>query len=60
MKAKRSVIVITYGRTGSTLLVGLLNSAEKTLIRGENGNFFFNLVFFPSTHIFGSFEFILR
>ena len=43
MKAKRSVIIITYGRTGSTLLVGLLNSAEKTLIRGENGNFFFNL-----------------
>jgi Sulfotransferase family len=43
MSAKRSVIVITYGRTGSTLLVGLLNTAEKTLIRGENGNFFFHL-----------------
>ena len=43
MSAKRSVIIITYGRTGSTLLVGLLNTADRTLIRGENGNFFYNL-----------------
>ena len=43
MSAKRSVIIVTYGRTGSTLLVGLLNSAKGTLIRGENGNVFYHL-----------------
>jgi len=43
MSATRSVIIITYGRTGSTLLVGLLNTARGALIRGENGNFFFRL-----------------
>lgn len=43
MSIKRSAIVITYGRTGSTLLVGLLNTARRTLVRGENANFFYHL-----------------
>ncbi len=33
-----SLLVITYGRTGSTLLQGLLNSIDGCLIRGENFN----------------------
>lgn len=33
------VMVVTYGRTGSTLLMGLLNAIPGFLIRGENGNF---------------------
>ncbi len=32
----RSLLVITYGRTGSTLLQGVLNSIDGCLIRGEN------------------------
>ena len=38
-----SVIIITYGRSGSTLLMGILNSIDGYLIRGENDNFFFHL-----------------
>ena len=30
------VFVMTYGRSGSTLLMGLLNSIPGYLIRGEN------------------------
>lgn len=30
------LFVVTYGRSGSTLIQGLLNSLPKTLIRGEN------------------------
>jgi hypothetical protein len=37
------VFIITYGRSGSTLLQGLLNAIEGVLVRGENGNFVFNL-----------------
>src|SRR5687768_4449832 len=33
----RHAFVITYGRSGSTLLTGILNSIPKTCIRGENG-----------------------
>lgn len=41
-----SILVITYGRSGSTLLQGMLNTVEGLLIRGENlGVFldFFNI-----------------
>jgi hypothetical protein len=38
-----SVLIVTYGRTGSTLLQGLLNSIEGCLIRGENYNFCYGL-----------------
>ena len=31
-----SLAIVTYGRTGSTLLMGVLNSADGMLIRGEN------------------------
>ena len=35
----RYVFVVTYGRSGSTLIQGLLNSLPRTLVRGEN-NFY--------------------
>ena len=38
-----SILIITYGRSGSTLLQGILNSIEGCLIRGENCNFCFGL-----------------
>ena len=31
------VFVVTYGRSGSTLVQGLLNALPRTLVRGENG-----------------------
>jgi hypothetical protein len=34
-----SILIVTYGRSGSTLLTGLLNSLDGVLIRGENFNF---------------------
>lgn len=36
----RHVLIVTYGRSGSTLLQGVLNSIDGMLIRGENGNVF--------------------
>ena len=33
----RYVFVVTYGRSGSTLVQGLLNTLPRTLVRGENG-----------------------
>jgi len=38
-----NVFIVTYGRSGSTLLQGLLNTIDGVLVRGENGNFIFNL-----------------
>jgi hypothetical protein len=38
-----SVLIITYARSGSTLLQGVLNSIPGCLIRGENANFCFHL-----------------
>lgn len=38
-----SVLIVTYGRTGSTLLQGLLNSIDGYYIKGENCNFIFKL-----------------
>jgi len=32
----QSLIIVTYGRSGSTLMQGTLNSSPDTLIRGEN------------------------
>ncbi|UDY24547.1 sulfotransferase [Nocardioides sp. Kera G14] len=33
------VFVVTFGRSGSTLIQGLLNTLPRTLVRGENGFF---------------------
>ena len=38
-----SVMIVTYGRSGSTLLQGLLNSMDGCLVRGENHNFCYGL-----------------
>ena len=34
-----SVLIVTYGRSGSTLLQGLLNSIDGCVVRGEKYNF---------------------
>lgn len=39
----RHVLIVTYGRSGSTLLMGLLNSFPGFLILGENYNLFYRL-----------------
>ena len=39
----KSVLIITYGRSGSTLLQGLLNSIDGCIVRGENYNFCYGL-----------------
>jgi hypothetical protein len=41
--AFESPLIITYGRTGSTLLQGLLNSIDGFVVRGENHNFCYHL-----------------
>lgn len=38
--AKRHVFVISYGRTGSTLLMALLSNHPRVLVRGENRSLF--------------------
>ncbi len=38
-----SILVLTYGRTGSTLLTGVLNAMPGVLVRGENQNMFAGL-----------------
>jgi hypothetical protein len=35
--------IVTYGRSGSTLLQGILNSADDIHCAGENGDFLYNL-----------------
>ncbi len=40
---KKHLFIVTYGRTGSTLLMGLLNAHPKILIHGENHGFFRSL-----------------
>jgi hypothetical protein len=40
------LFVVTYGRSGSTLLMGLLNSIPGYLIRGENGDALHHLYLF--------------
>jgi hypothetical protein len=41
--AFKSPLIVTYGRTGSTLLQSLLNSIDGCLVRGENHNFCYHL-----------------
>lgn len=43
MKKFDYIIVCTYGRSGSTLLQGLLNSLDNIVISGENNNFPYHL-----------------
>jgi hypothetical protein len=45
----RYVFVITYGRSGSTLLQGILNSIPGYLVRGENGQVLHDLWRFDMT-----------
>ncbi|MGD1703202.1 sulfotransferase [Dapis sp. BLCC M229] len=39
----QSVLIVTYGRSGSTLLQGILNNIDGVLVRGENNNFIYGL-----------------
>jgi hypothetical protein len=39
----RYVFVVTYGRSGSTLVQGLLNALPRTLVRGENNLYVLHL-----------------
>jgi len=39
----KSVLIISYGRSGSTLLQGILNTLPNFLVRGENYNFCWGL-----------------
>ncbi len=43
------VFVVTYGRSGSTLLTGILNSIPGFLIRGENRDAVHHLFLFHQT-----------
>lgn len=43
VKAPQFTFVVTYGRSGSTLVQGLLNTLPGTLMRGENGLFVVHL-----------------
>jgi hypothetical protein len=48
------LFVVTYGRSGSTLLMGVLNTVPGYLIRGENRNALHHLFRFHSTMAAGS------
>lgn len=39
----RTLFIVTYGRTGSTLLQGVLNAIDGVTIRGENNQLFYHL-----------------
>ncbi len=39
----KSIIIVTYGRSGSTLLQGIVNNIPKCIVRGENYNFIYSL-----------------
>lgn len=47
-----AILIVTYGRSGSTLLQGILNSSPGVIIRGENMNICF--------HLFKSYQAILE
>jgi hypothetical protein len=47
----RYLFVVTYGRSGSTLLQGILNSAPGVLLRGENGGLLLDLYRLHSTAV---------
>jgi hypothetical protein len=38
-----SILIVTYARSGSTLLQGILNSIDGVVIRGENENLCYSL-----------------
>jgi len=38
----KTILVICYGRSGSTLLQGILNSIDSVLVKGENNNVFYH------------------
>lgn len=40
---RRHVFIVTYGRSGSTLLMNIINSCEGCCIRGENNSALYNL-----------------
>ncbi|TPJ96771.1 sulfotransferase [Mesorhizobium sp. B2-5-9] len=42
-RSYRYVFIFTYGRSGSTLLMGILNSLPHYCIRGENGNVLYKI-----------------
>jgi tetratricopeptide (TPR) repeat protein len=44
-----SILIITYGRTGSTLLQGMLNSLDGVTILGENDNAFNHLFLYQKS-----------
>lgn len=48
----QSILIVTYGRSGSTLLLSLLNKIDGVIIRGEN----FNMCF----HMFQTYQSILK
>lgn len=48
----QSILIVTYGRTGSTLLQGILNSIDGVVVRGENYNMCY--------HLFQSYQSILK
>lgn len=39
----QSILVVTYGRSGSTLLQGVINSIDGVLCKGENSFFIYYL-----------------
>ena len=48
----KSILIITYGRSGSTLLQGVLNNNEGVIIWGENNNMCY--------HMFKAYKAILK
>ncbi len=38
----KHILIVTYGRSGSTLLQGILNAIPGVIVRGENGNIFYD------------------
>lgn len=38
----KTILIICYGRSGSTLLQGILNSIDSVLVKGENNNVFYH------------------
>lgn len=49
MLKHKSIVIVTYGRTGSTLLQGILNTIKGMVVLGENENSFFHLFEFEKT-----------
>lgn len=41
----RHIVIVTYGRSGSTLLQGVLNTIDGVLVRGENDNIFLDFLY---------------